>query len=115
ALARVRALEEPPDPLYHIYLVDDEESEHLVGVLPLRDLVLAPGQADLVSLAWLDFQSVRADDPAREVAERMAEYDLAALPVVDGRDCLLGVVAVDDAIDVLVPRLWQRRRARMFR
>jgi CBS domain-containing protein len=114
ALARVRALAEPPDPLYHLYLVDDETSEHLVGVLPLRDLVLAEPQAPVTELAWLDFQSARADESPRTVAQRMAEYNLAALPVVDEAGSLLGVILVDDAIEVLVPELWKRRRAGLF-
>jgi magnesium transporter len=48
------------------------------------------------------------------VARRMAEYNLAALPVVDDAGCLLGVILVDDAIEVLVPELWRRRRAGLF-
>jgi magnesium transporter len=114
ALARVRALAEPPDPLYHLYLVDDETSEHLVGVLPLRDLVLADPATAVTALAWLEFQSARADEAPRTVAQRMAEYNLATLPVVDDDRCLLGVILVDDAIEVLVPALWKRRWAGIF-
>jgi magnesium transporter len=114
-LARLRALEEPPDPLYHVYFVADEANDRLVGVVPLRDLVLTTDHTPLHALAWHDFQAVRADETSRTVAERMAEYDLAAVPVVDDRGALLGIVTIDDAVDVLVPRLWQRRRSRLFR
>lgn len=115
ALMRVRALEEPPDPLYHLYLVDEEGSERLTGVAPLRDVVLAAPDSPLVELALDEHQSARMDESARDVAHKMAEYNLAALPVLDDDGCILGVVVVDDAMDVLLPDLWRRRISRVFR
>ncbi|MDP9381914.1 MAG: CBS domain-containing protein [Chloroflexota bacterium] len=114
ALARLRALEEPPDPLYHLYLVDAEGSERLVGVAPLRDVVLAAPDTPLTALAWDEFQSARLDEPSRDVAHKMAEYSLAALPVVDEGGRIMGIVLVDDAMDVLVPDLSGRRLSRVF-
>lgn len=115
ALARVRALAEPPEPLYHLYLVASLESEHLTGVVPLRDVVLAAPETPLAEMAWREFQAIHRDEPAREVARTMAEYNLATLPVVGEGGDILGVVLVDDAMDVLLPDLWLRRlSARMF-
>ena len=50
----------------------------------------------------------------REVARKMAEYNLLALPVVGKNDTLLGVVTVDDALDALLPEGWQKRLPKIF-
>lgn len=113
ALAALRALPEPPNPLYHLYLVDGDE--RLVGVVSLRDVVLAPPDAPLAALAAPDFPSAGRDDDPREVAHTMAEYNLTDLPVVDAAGRVLGIVLVDDAMDVLHPDLWRRRAANAFR
>lgn len=114
-LGRLRAWEDPPGPLYHLYLVEpgaaDAEHPRLIGVVALRDLVLADPATPLLALAAGegDFRSVRPEEPAREVARLMAEYNLASVPVVDAGGDVLGVVHVDDAMDVLLPDLWSRR------
>jgi magnesium transporter len=109
ALARLRALDEPPDPLYHVYLVPEEGSWHLLGVVPLRALALADPATPLTALQHPEFRLVRADEHHREVAHMMAEYDLPDLPVVDEAGDILGVVLIDDAVDALYPDLWRRR------
>ncbi len=114
ALARLRALEEPPAPLYHVYTVEAEGSERLSGVVSLRDLVIANSDRPLASLEDPDWRFVNMDEPARDVARLMAEYNLAAVPVVDGDGNIQGVVLVDDAMDVLHPDLWTRRLSRVF-
>jgi magnesium transporter len=115
AIAHLRSLEEPPDPLYHLYVVDEAGSGRLVGVAPLRDVLLADPAEPLAQVAWSQFQTVRTTDPARDVVHVMAEYNLAALPVLDDEDNLVGVVAVDDAMDILLPDLWSRRLSRSHR
>ena len=115
ALRWIRNLDEPPDPLYHVYLVESLETMRLVGVAPLRDVVLADEGRAVSEVSWRDYRSARPDEEARGVAHRMAEYNLAALPVVDEKGTLIGVVVVDDAMDVLLPDLWSRRLSRMYR
>ena len=115
AIAHLRSLEEPPDPLYHLYVVDAEGGGRLVAVAALRDVLLADPAAPLGEVGWSQFQTVRATDPARDVVHVMAEYNLAALPVLDEADNLVGVVAVDDAMDILLPDLWTRRISRSHR
>jgi Mg/Co/Ni transporter MgtE len=61
-----------------------------------------------------DFLSVGPDEDDREVARRLAEYNLMAIPVLDSAGDLLGIVTVDDALDVLLPSGWQRRLPRIF-
>jgi CBS domain-containing protein len=115
AIAHIRALEEAPDPLYHVYVVEEPGSERLVGVAPLRNVVLADPDATLADVGWLHFQAVQATDSARDVVHIMAEYNLAALPVLDDEGDIVGVVAVDDAMDILLPDLWSRRLSKTLR
>lgn len=110
ALASLRRLAEPPNPLYHVYLVDADGSQHFRGVVPLRDLVLAWPATPLRDLALAEYQFAHPDEAAVEVAHKMAEYNLAQLPVLNEDQEILGAVFVDDAMDVLLPDLWQRRR-----
>ncbi|MGI8474792.1 MAG: magnesium transporter MgtE N-terminal domain-containing protein [Thermomicrobiales bacterium] len=115
-LAGLRAIPDPPDPLYHLYLVEDvpdepgkeTERQRLLGVVPIRDLLFADAGARLSDLSFPQHQTVPPEESARSVAHMMAEYRLATLPVVDADGCILGVVQIDDAMDVLIPDLWDR-------
>ena len=108
-LARLRALDDPPRPLYHIYLVEAEGSNQLVGAVPLLDLVLVDPATPLVELSRFEVKSVHPDDSPREVAHTMGAYNLPDLPVLDERGNLLGIVLVDDALDAMYPDLWRHR------
>jgi magnesium transporter len=112
-LESLRELPDPPDPLYHLYLVETDAGEpdrqHLVGVVSLRNLVLADPALRLSDLVDRQVRSVTLDTPARTVAHTMAEYNLATIPVVDDDGCILGAIHVDDAMDELMPELWARR------
>ena len=61
-----------------------------------------------------DFQFARPRDSARAAAERIAEYNLLALPVVDEVGDLAGIVTVDDAMEYLLPKDWRQRLPRVF-
>ena len=61
-----------------------------------------------------EFQSAHADDSAREVSEKIAEYNLLALPVVDEAGDILGIITVDDAMEMLLPKGWRQRLPRLF-
>lgn len=116
-LAGLRQVPDPPEPLYHLYLATEEVApgrQRLLGVVSLRDLVLAPPAAALSTLANTDPITVPPAEPARSVAQTMAEYNLATLPVVDEEGVIIGVVHVDDAMDVLLPDLWNRRSRKLF-
>jgi Mg/Co/Ni transporter MgtE len=56
-----------------------------------------------------DMQFAHPDDDAAEVAQKIAEYNLLALPVVDEAGEILGIVTVDDAIEILLPKDWRQR------
>ena len=61
-----------------------------------------------------EFLSVRPREQEREVARKMAEYNLLALPVVTRNNEMLGVITVDDALNSLLPEGWKKRIPRIF-
>lgn len=100
ALGKVRSAASGAETVYALYALD--ESGHLVGVLSLRDLLLAPDDALVRDVFRADFVSARVDSDQDEVAKTISKYDLLALPVVDASNRMLGIVTVDDVMDVLV-------------
>jgi CBS domain-containing protein len=114
ALARLREMAETPNMIYYLYVVENEESWKLVGVIALRSLILADPSAPLEEVMRDDFQTAQTDDSAREVAEKIAEYNLLALPVVDEAGDILGIVTVDDAMEILLPKGWRQRLPSLF-
>ncbi len=99
---------------YYIYVVRDMESELLAGVVSLRQLIVADPKARIGDFMKRDVISVSVRDHQGDVAQVIAKYNLLAVPVVDGRRKLLGIVTVDDAIDILLPTAWKKRLPRMF-
>lgn len=85
--------------IYYIYVV--EKDRRLEGVVSLRDLVMAEPDTSVAELVSRDVITVNPDDDQELVAEVMSKYDLLALPVVDENGKLLGIVTVDDALDVM--------------
>lgn len=85
--------------IYYLYIVDDEQ--HLVGVISLRQLVVAAPGTHLRDLMDRDLIKVTTDTDQEEVARVIARYDLLGVPVVDDEDRLVGLITVDDAIDVI--------------
>jgi magnesium transporter len=61
-----------------------------------------------------EFQRAEAQEPAKEVAQRIAEYNLLALPVIDESGDILGIITVDDAMEILLPKDWRQRLPRLF-
>ena len=114
ALARLRDMAETPNMIYYLYVVEAEESWKLIGVIALRSLILADPSAPLAAVMRTEFQSAYADEPAREVAQRIAEYNLLALPVIDPTGDILGIITVDDAMEILLPKNWRQRLPRLF-
>ena len=101
ALAQVRALARGRKEAMHaIYIVDADGV--LRGVLSLRELLVAPEGVPLSEVAWSEVVSVPASADRTEVAQVTSEYDLVAVPVVDERRRLVGVITVDDVIDAIV-------------
>lgn len=83
---------------FYLYVVD--ECDKLVGVSSLRQLVVVPPETPLREFMSTDVFSVRTDMDQEEVAKIVARYDILAVPVVDDTNRLVGIVTVDDVIDI---------------
>lgn len=85
--------------VYYIYVVN--KRGHLKGVLTLKDLFLAKKKQKIKAIMEDNVISARVDEDRERVANLIKKYGFLALPIVDDRKCLVGVVTVDDAMDVL--------------
>jgi magnesium transporter len=85
--------------VFYLYVVDARR--HLVGVTSLRRLLLVSPETPLKRIMATDVTSVLVDTYQEEVARQVASYNLLAVPVVDEENKLVGVVTVDDVIDVI--------------
>jgi magnesium transporter len=99
ALDRLRRIGRSAETIYALPVTDDHR--RLVGALGLRDLVLADPDVPVAELMDTDVYSARVDADQEEVARLIREADLLALPIVDTEDRLVGIVTVDDAMEVL--------------
>ena len=114
ALARLREMAETPNMIYYLYVVEAENSWKLLGVIALRSLILADPSVPLEDVMRTEFQHADPAESARDVAQRIAEYNLLALPVVDDAGDILGIITVDDAMEILLPKDWRQRLPRLF-
>ncbi len=85
--------------VFYLYVVDARR--HLVGVVSLRRLLLVSPDTPLKRIMTADLISARADMDQEEVARQVAAYNLLAIPVVDEENKLVGIITVDDVIDVI--------------
>ena len=92
---------EAPDAemIYYLFVVNDDH--FLTGVISLRDLIISDEDTLIKDIANERVVSVQVTEDQEEVARMMKDYDFLALPVVDHRGYLLGIITVDDIIDVL--------------
>ncbi|HZS87134.1 MAG TPA: CBS domain-containing protein [Chloroflexota bacterium] len=114
AMERLRAEANKVDVIDYIYVVADMESEELLGVLSLRDLIVAAPETPVRQLMKEDPVSLRTEDDQEHAARVIAKYNLLAVPVVDAQNRLQGIVTVDDAIDIILPTAWKKRLPRVF-
>ena len=99
-LDHLKKIDPEVETLQMLYAVDDHG--HLVGEVPLRRLFPAPPDRRISDLMNRHPTTVRSDTPQEEVAHLVSKYDVHAIPVVDEENRPLGIVTVDDVIDVLV-------------
>ena len=112
AIGRLRELEPNAETIYYIYVVDDDG--HLMGVVSLRDLLLARRDQKIEEFMEHHLISIRTDTPLDEVAQVVAKYNLLAVPVTDEENKLRGIITVDDAIDIILPLSWKKRLPKIF-
>jgi len=99
AIRAIRAWKPEAETIYYLFVVDRQG--HLCGVVGLRQLVITDPETLVEDIMDSEVISVPAGIDQEECARLMTRYDLLALPVVDADNVLLGVITVDDVIDVL--------------
>ncbi len=109
---RLRELEPNAETIYYVYVVDADD--RLVGVLSLRDLIVAPPETLIAGVMIPEPVAVGVLADQDEVAQVVARYNLLAVPVVDLDGRLAGIVTVDDAMDAILPTAWKKRLPRLF-
>ena len=98
-IERIRSKSEEYDTVHYIYSVDAHG--RLIGAVGLRSLVLAAPEALISDLAKRDLITASPEDDQEMVAEAISKYDLLAMPIIDEDGKLVGIVTVDDALDVM--------------
>jgi len=97
----IRRLQQATDAEMVFYIYVTDKDEHLVGVLSLRQLLTVPPETPLKNIATREVISVSVDMDQEEVARQVASYNLLAIPVVDKEGVLVGIITVDDVVDVI--------------
>ncbi|MEH2060023.1 MAG: magnesium transporter [Nostoc sp.] len=99
ALSKIRRQDEDKETIYYAYVTDDNRT--LVRVVSLRQLLFTFPEVFIKDIASDRVIKVRTETPQEEVARIMQRYDLIAIPVVDREDRLVGIVTIDDVMDIL--------------
>ena len=99
AFANIRRTGIDKETIYNCYVVD--KNRRLLGMVTAKSLMLADSEDIIDDLAERDVQTVATLEDKEDVAKKFAKYDLLAIPVVDSENRLVGIVTVDDAIDVI--------------
>lgn len=98
--------------IYYVYVLD--EHERLVGVISLRDLIVAQPATPIEEFTVKNVIRVHTDASIQDIAQTMEDYNLLALPVVDDENRMQGIVTIDDALQKVLPEDWRRRISRMW-
>ncbi len=98
-LERIRSLAKVTETIYYLYVTD--AARRLSGIVSLRDLVTSQPQRTLGEIMTRDVVYIYTDTDQKEVARLIQRYDFLAVPVVDREQRLVGIVTVDDVIDIL--------------
>lgn len=99
AIKKIRELSPEAEMIYYVYIVDKREK--LVGVISLRDLIVANPDAKISEIMEENVVSVLDTEDQETAAKIIADYDFLALPVVNNKGILVGMITVDDIIDVM--------------
>lgn len=93
--------------IFYVYVVDKEET--LVGVLSLRSLILAQPNDQVETFMRTKIISIETNAPKKDAAKTILKYNLLALPVVNEKGKLLGVVTIDDVLEKVAPSEWKKK------
>ena len=113
AIAALRQSADEAETIFYVYVVDPDK--HLLGAFSLQNLVWAQPAARVSEFMHRRLVSVNVTDSQDDVAQAVTKYNLLAVPVVDDRQRLLGIVTADDALDKIIPTAWKKRLPRFYR
>jgi magnesium transporter len=111
AIENFKKVAEEIESVYYIYVIDAEEK--LLGVVSLRDMILADPDAKLSDIMATKLKTVTPETDETEVAEIISKYNLLAIPVTDSEGFFLGIVTIDDIIDRILPPAAKRKRRKV--
>jgi CBS domain-containing protein/sporulation protein YlmC with PRC-barrel domain len=101
AFLQLRKLAAEAETIYYLYILGEDET--LLGVISLRELLIAEPDAKLDDIMQTRIISVLPEDSDQRVTELIDKYSLLAVPVVEGTGRMLGIITVDDVMDMLIP------------
>ena len=101
AIRQLRTLAAEAETIYYLYVL--KEGETLIGALSLRELIMAEPDMKLEDLMQTRILSVPPQESDREVAEIVNKYNLLAIPVIDDENHMLGIITMDDVLEMLIP------------
>lgn len=107
-IAKLRETAPNAETIYYLYVTD--EAGHLVGVLSLRNLIIAPPDKMVSEIMIKEPISLSPEMNQREVADIMSKYNFLAVPVVDNEKNILGIITIDDVMDLILPPVSRRKR-----
>jgi magnesium transporter len=99
AMQHLKAQAKKAETIYYVYVVD--QTQKLLGIITLRDLLTAADDALIAQIMNDQVIATRVDTDQEEVAQKIRDYNFLALPVVDFEQKLIGIITVDDVIDVI--------------
>lgn len=108
----LRKIAKEVETIYYVYVVN--KNGDLVGVTSLRDIILADPDKKITDVMHTNIIIADILEDQEEIAKKIAKYNLLALPVVEDKKKLRGIITVDDAIDIVLPVAWKKRVPRMF-
>ncbi|MFH0886614.1 MAG: CBS domain-containing protein [bacterium] len=110
-IEKLRDLAPSAETIYYLFVVDS--SCRLVGVLSLRKLIVSPPDQCISEIMNPKVLSVAPNRHQREVADIISKYNLLAVPVVDKESRLMGIITVDDVLDIFLPSSTKRKPQRL--
>ena len=99
AIETLRAIAPDAETIYYIYVTDDHQ--RLVGVISLRELIISAPNRSVDSIMNENLITVNVDDDQEDVARIVSKYDLLAVPVIDTKGVLRGIITIDDVLDII--------------
>ncbi|MBI5740139.1 MAG: magnesium transporter [Nitrospirae bacterium] len=110
AMERLRIDSPDVETVYYIYIVKDEK---LLGIASLRDIIISSPDLSLSEIMETKIKTVSPETNQQVVAEIISKYNLLAIPVADADNNLLGIVTIDDIIDIFLPPSSRKKRRRV--